>query len=668
MQHFYQIFEESLYNVGDCQSFTACGSEEIMKKFLALFLVLILGTSTLSGCFTPATEPEETKPVLSSEDAKIIDKLTDILKDSENLQEDIVELTEDLIDSCDKYDKQIADMQISGGTFDPQQLIKDMGNSQEDIDGFTQDIESLSAKVDKLKKPDSAQTVKCVEATTDYISMLSGCLEDLDGVIQFYLDQDKAMGPIDEIEDSTADEEDYLAIIDILYTAVDETVKNLSEIKTCPEYMKESFAIYVRKISVYQNMLDSLYMGYAFSDPLRISSSMQLYDRSVIEEVKYSIEIFHLVKLQFEKVAERLNDSISGLRDEIETACKSIDKAEAKLPKISFSYQNNDPEVSVSFEAVDTIYPSLYNSMDSVINFTASTNYGDVNALIKVEIPGLTQVYKQKVEFTHQVSKFLIKPALLTKGLDLSSSRETQIIFSVVNEDSGKTIIQESHNVAVQSVYDFALTDDEFGVVSRDNVLSWLTPESEGILELRRNAVSWVEKYTEGEANALVGYQDYGLFEDVELNTVLQIIAIQASISDTGVRYNNGAFSLSSETNQRVLLPDAVLESKSGICIETAILFASAIQSAGMHPMIIFLPGHAQVAVETWEGSGQYFLVETTLLPFTGTDEENELLVTYMTNEEWLSYLEDPYGDGSGGCYVVDCDLVLTLGMQGITY
>lgn len=306
--------------------------------------------------------------------------------------------------------------------------------------------------------------------------------------------------------------------------------------------------------------------------------------------------------------------------------------------------------------------------MDSVINFTASTNYGNVNALIKVEIPGLTQVYEQKVEFSHQVSKFLIKPALLTKDLDLSSARETQIIFSVVNEDNGKTIIQESHPVNVQSVYDFALTDDEFGVVSRDNVLSWLTPESEGILELRRNAVTWLEESTDGKANALVGYQDYGLFEDVESNTVLQIVAIQAAISETGVRYNNGAFSLTSETNQRVLLPDAVLESKSGICIETAILFASAIQSAGMHPMIIFLPGHAQVAVETWEGSGQYFLVETTLLPFTGTDEENSLLVTYLTNEEWMSYLEDPYGDGSGGCYVVDCDLVLTLGMQGIAY
>ena len=638
-----------------------------MKKYLALFLALILSISTLSGCIPQTAAPTETKPALSSDDQKIVEKLIGILNDAEDLQKEIVDLTDDQISSAEKYDKQIEDAQSTGGELDPQKLIKDIGKNQKDLQDFVEDVESLNARIEKLKKPDSSQTVDCVSATSDYIGMLSSCLQDLDAVMQFYLDQDRAMRPIKDAE-SSEDDSDYLAVIENLYDAVDETVTNMNEIETCPDYMKESFAIYIRKISIYQNMLDSLYLGYYFGDPLRLSSSMQLFDRSIIEESKYSIEIFHLVKLQFEKVSDRLSDTISNLHDEIETACKSLDKAKEKLPKVSFSYQKNDPDIIVSFEAVDKIFPSLYNSMDSVINFTASTNYGNVNALIKVEIPGLTQVYEQKVEFTHLVSKFLIKPALLTKDLDLSSARETQIIFSVVNEDNGKTIIQESHPVNVQSVYDFALTDDEFGVVSRDNVLSWLTPESEGILELRRNAVTWLEESTDGKANALVGYQDYGLFEDVESNTVLQIVAIQAAISETGVRYNNGAFSLTSETNQRVLLPDAVLESKSGICIETAILFASAIQSAGMHPMIIFLPGHAQVAVETWEGSGQYFLVETTLLPFTGTDEENSLLVTYLTNEEWMSYLEDPYGDGSGGCYVVDCDLVLTLGMQGIAY
>ena len=67
----------------------------------------------------------------------------------------------------------------------------------------------------------------------------------------------------------------------------------------------------------------------------------------------------------------------------------------------------------------------------------------------------------------------------------------------------------------------------------------------------------------------------------------------------------------------RVLPPSEVLSSRSGICIETALLVASALQSANMNAMIIITPGHAQVALETWEGSGEYYLLETTKLPFT---------------------------------------------------
>lgn len=126
---------------------------------------------------------------------------------------------------------------------------------------------------------------------------------------------------------------------------------------------------------------------------------------------------------------------------------------------------------------------------------------------------------------------------------------------------------------------------------------------------------------------------------------------------------------MSEGINQRVMLPDKVLSSGSGICIETAILFASAIQSTDMHAMILFLPGHAQVAVETGYMSGEYYLVETTLLPFAGDEEEEmDRLVRYLTADEWTQYLEDPWGDGSGGAYVVDCDLVHVLGFKAIGY
>ncbi len=158
--------------------------------------------------------------------------------------------------------------------------------------------------------------------------------------------------------------------------------------------------------------------------------------------------------------------------------------------------------------------------------------------------------------------------------------------------------------------------------------------------------------------NTLPGYQ-LGYPEDDQAKTVLiQATAIQGAISDMGVRYNMGPYSFGAQ--QRVLTPDAVVRSKSGICIETALLVASVLQSADMHPMVLILPGHAQVALETWEGSGQYVLLETTLLPFTGADGQVMQYITTMSNDEWNAYLADD------GTYVIDCDLASTLGIRGL--
>ena len=77
-----------------------------------------------------------------------------------------------------------------------------------------------------------------------------------------------------------------------------------------------------------------------------------------------------------------------------------------------------------------------------------------------------------------------------------------------------------------------------------------------------------------------------------------------------------------------------------------------------MHAMVLILPGHAQVALETWEGSGQYILLETTTLPFTGSDVSS--YISTPTNDEWISYLSDD------GTYVIDCNLASTLGIRGL--
>ena len=139
---------------------------------------------------------------------------------------------------------------------------------------------------------------------------------------------------------------------------------------------------------------------------------------------------------------------------------------------------------------------------------------------------------------------------------------------------------------------------------------------------------------------------------------------------EMGVRYNMDTFSISG-SHQHVLFPEDVLKQKGGLCIETTLVVASALQSADMHAFIVLPPGHAQVAVETWEGSGEYFLIETTALEGNSNNRQafvsgaNQLInsgkvsgiITYMDQESWYNYLS------VDGTYLIDCDDSIVLGL-----
>ena len=157
--------------------------------------------------------------------------------------------------------------------------------------------------------------------------------------------------------------------------------------------------------------------------------------------------------------------------------------------------------------------------------------------------------------------------------------------------------------------------------------------------------------------------------------TYLQSAAIMKAMYNMGVRYNMDGFSVSG-SNQHILLPEQVLEQQSGLCIETSLTVASALQSAGMHAFLVLPPGHAQVAVEIWDsgnGSGEYFLIETTALKdsvINGSglaDDAVALMngeldkfkdngcIYYFNSDAWKEYIQD--------AYVIDCDDSRVLGM-----
>ena len=342
--------------------------------------------------------------------------------------------------------------------------------------------------------------------------------------------------------------------------------------------------------------------------------------------------------------------------------------ANGELPDVAYAYQSKKPEPTIEFSTVDELFPSNYRSLESLATFTGYCDYGEMDVLIEVEVPGFTQTYRQKVTLGRQVTKIRIVPPLITGTIDLNTEKTAQLAYSVTDADTGKLIVQESKNIKMYSRYDIVF-HGETAHAYTDNFLAWLTIEAPEIVELKRDAIDYLSYITNGELQMLIGYQDIGLFGgDVYSNTWVQAVAIQGAVSDMAkVRYNNSWFSM--DAQQRVLLPADVIRTKSGICVETSLLVASALQSMGMHCMLIFPPGHTQVALEAWPSSGDYFLIETTVLPMDANSETWSRTVEYLTKEQWMDYIsgEGYYTNTMGPCYVLDCDLAIKLGIRSMT-
>lgn len=343
------------------------------------------------------------------------------------------------------------------------------------------------------------------------------------------------------------------------------------------------------------------------------------------------------------------------------------------------------PKPTVSIQAIDEIAPNLYPSLDAVAN-VGITSSDDAHAVqVEVEVAGFSQKFEQKYDLAQGYNYLPIKPALLPqKDLpNLVSNAATQLNVKVTDATSGEVLAQESHPMELLSMYDFCWTDDEFGKTAAFDILAWLRPQADEVTALNRAAADVLGGWKGGAYKTVDGYQ-HGT--DVQA-TLYQAMAIQQAISDAGVTYVMDSYSFMSD--QHILTPDVVMQKRRGLCIETSLLMASCLMSAGMHPLIIVTPTHAQVAVETFQNSGNYFLLETTTLPFGGPNTStadtdpafyNGFLagskdasgVRYWTttgsSDEWKAYF-DAVGNSFSeynGIFVIDCQLQQIMGIQGL--
>jgi hypothetical protein len=81
-----------------------------------------------------------------------------------------------------------------------------------------------------------------------------------------------------------------------------------------------------------------------------------------------------------------------------------------------------------------------------------------------------------------------------------------------------------------------------------------------------------------------------------------QAKALYDAVRDQGLIYDNNAMIFHKndrEYTQRVRLPGEVLKSKFANCLDGSVLFASLLSACDLHPVILFIPGHAIVGWKT---------------------------------------------------------------------
>jgi len=111
----------------------------------------------------------------------------------------------------------------------------------------------------------------------------------------------------------------------------------------------------------------------------------------------------------------------------------------------------------------------------------------------------------------------------------------------------------------------------------------------------------------------LVGYQG-----DKAAGVRSQVKALFEALKTSGnITYVNSVIAFSPEegpSTQRVRLPRESLRDSQANCIDGTVLFASLLEGISLNPAIVVVPGHAFVGWETWDESGEWEYLETTMI------------------------------------------------------
>lgn len=265
-------------------------------------------------------------------------------------------------------------------------------------------------------------------------------------------------------------------------------------------------------------------------------------------------------------------------------------------------------------ELITILYPLYGSTLDdfAIIKLTNTRNR-PVRVLVVSEISGYTDRAANTVDVAPgETVEVRQNPRLLPKMIeDLNVEKPAQFHLRVSELDAGveKLLLEETGETLVYARRDFPWSIKGFSDEEVFELMAaMVTPNDPSVEELLRAAANYTDS-----GIIWSGYGDNVNDEDGGVWDRLQAVW-QAEDRDYNLTYISTWVSYAPGSVQRIRLPAEVLDQHSGNCIETSLLFASAVEAMDMEVAIVGVPGHAFIGVRMDQENANYYFIETTMI------------------------------------------------------
>jgi hypothetical protein len=381
------------------------------------------------------------------------------------------------------------------------------------------------------------------------------------------------------------------------------------------------------------------------------------------EEYSLQQEAVRIRRLIYEQenspaISAELLKKLQTIEEELFNKEKEREQAQADDPKLNGTIINStkssllmgpettglEAEFYLNLEYVPTSIVHLFDSMETPLISCKVKNTS--NRTRRLRVTSFVEGYSAQAvdtleirqneapEFKHLPVFFLDKIRNINELTKAAVNVMVEDLDSQAGQFNGKIELHKT-----KSVWLLARTTAPMSVINPQTgkkvdmtqyLGAFVTPNAPEVMSFLR-AASDLSPQTE-----FVGYQG----DKNNLDIVLaQVKAIYDALKNTAnIHYVNSVLANNPQEgtiSQRVRLPRESLKDKQANCIDGTLLFASLLEAISMNPAIVTVPGHAFVGWETWENSGAYNYVETTLIAksdFTAARKEAEEM--YKTYDE----------------------------------